>query len=83
MKILIFLGIPLLLWAILMLLSLPQVLETEEDWQKLQELEAEEPPHFARDYSGRLWVEKRRKSFFRPIHRRARPPGGVPDDSTE
>ncbi|MGB8648149.1 MAG: hypothetical protein WCF84_23130 [Anaerolineae bacterium] len=80
MEILIFLGIPVLVCVILMLLSLPQVLETEEDLRRLQQLDSEEPPHFARDYSGRVWVDRRHKGFFRQLRRRSKTPS---DDSTD
>ncbi len=79
MGILIFLGIPTLVCTVLMILSLPQVLETEEDIRKLQELESEEPPRFMRDYTGRVWVEKQHKGFFRTLPRRP----GKSDESSE
>ncbi len=79
MSILIFAGIPVLVSVILIILSLPQVLETEEDIQRLQHLDSEEPPRFTRDYAGRVWVDRRHKGFFRTIRHRP----GVPTDSSD
>ncbi len=79
MGILIFLGIPVLVCVILMTLTLPLVLETDEDIQRLKELESEEPPRFMRDYTGRVWVDKQHKGFFRTLRRRP----GPPDQSSE
>ncbi len=76
MSILIFLGFPVFICVVLLILSLPHVLETEEDLKRLQHLDQEEPPRFARDYSGRVWVDKRQKGFFRTIRRRSAPPPG-------
>ncbi len=79
MNILIFLGIPILVCVVLIILTLPLVLETDEDIRRLKELESEEPPHFTRDYTGRVWVDKRHKGFFRTLPRRP----GPPDQSSE
>ena len=76
MSILIFLGVPVLVCVVLMMLSRPHVLETEEDLKRLQNLDQEEPPRFARDYAGRVWVDKRQKGFFRTIRRRSSTPPG-------
>ncbi|MGE5141476.1 MAG: hypothetical protein ACM3JD_18565 [Rudaea sp.] len=70
MKILVFLAIPVVIWCLVMLLSLPRLLENEEDRRRLVQQLPEEHPHFARDYTGQLWVEKGSKGFFRPIKRR-------------
>jgi hypothetical protein len=59
-----------------MILSLPQVVETEAERRVQAEYEAQNAPQFSRDYTGKLWVERRRRSFFRPLgHRNVRPPG--------
>ncbi len=80
LTILIVLGIPLVIWAIVMVLSLREVVATEEDRRSEAELYAESAPQFSRDYTGKVWVERRRKGFFRPLgHRNVRPPG-EPED---
>ena len=78
MKILVFLAIPIVIWCFVMLLSLPSLLEDEEDRRKIVKQQVEEHPHFARDYTGQLWVDKSSKGFFRPIKRR-----GGDEDETE
>ncbi len=77
LAVLIFLAIPIVVWLLIMLLSLPEVVESEQERRPISELYAEGAPRFTRDYTGRLWVERRRRDFFRPIrqHRRAPPPG--------
>ncbi len=78
--ILIVLGIPLLIWAIVMLLSLREVVKPEEERRSEADLYAESAPQFSRDYTGKIWVERRRKGFFRPLgNRNVRPPG-EPED---
>ncbi len=73
MGIVIFLGIPVLVCVVLMILTLPLVLETDADIQRLKELDSEEAPRFMRDYSGRVWVDKQHKGFFRTLRRRPGP----------
>ncbi len=76
MIILLVLGIPLLLWVVVMVLSLPEVVTSEQERRSEAELYAESAPQFSRDYTGRVWVERRRRGFFRPLgHRNVRPPG--------
>ncbi len=77
--ILVLLGIPILLWAAIMLLSLRKDIEREEDPNAVANAETQKAPRFALDYTGRLWVEKGRKEFFKPIRRR----GVTPPDQEE
>jgi hypothetical protein len=79
MAILIFLGIPLALWLLVMLLSLPEVVEPrEEEKPGLWKLYPDGAPQFKLDYSGKLWVEKKRKGFFKTLRRPIIPPDEPP-----
>ncbi len=86
MSILIFLGIPILLWAVVMLLSLREDGKSEETPR--EELKPQAPPqpdsenalHFSRDYTGRVWVDRKRKGVFPTIRRRGVTP---PNDLEE
>jgi hypothetical protein len=76
LTILIFLGIPILVWTVVMIRSLPQVVPPSEEEPEPVNPDIDGAPHFTLDYTGRLWVERRRKGFFRPIRRRRAPPPG-------
>ena len=80
MIVLLVLGLPLLVWTIVMVLSLPKVVQSEQERRSEANPYAESAPQFSRDYTGRVWVERRRRGFFRPLgHRNVRPPG-EPED---
>ncbi len=81
MSIVLFVGIPILIWVVIMLLSLrePERPEQEKGTTPANTYAVETPP-FARDYTGRLWVDKRRKGFFVAVHRRGFGPPGGPDE---
>ncbi len=76
MSILIFLGIPILLWTVIMLLSLREVVapaetppaEAEPTIQAQPNFESTLP--FSRDYTGRVWVERKQKGAMPTIRRR-------------
>ncbi len=81
MSILIFLGIPILIWAVIMLLSLREVVAPEETRpteikpadpkptiQAQPNLESTLP--FSRDYTGRVWVDRKQKGAMPKIRRR-------------
>ncbi len=70
LSILIFVGIPILLWAAIMLLSLREVVAPEEKQRAPARADSDSIPHFSRDYTGRVWVDPKRKGFFRTIRRR-------------
>ncbi len=74
MAILIFLGIPILIWAVIMILSLPVVVAPREEKPGLWELYPDGAPQFKLDYSGKLWVDKRRKGYFKTLRRPNIPP---------
>jgi hypothetical protein len=77
MAILIFLGIPILFWVAIMILSLPTVVSPpDEKPGVLWDIYPDGPPQFQLDYSGKLWVAKKQKSYFRPLRR----PGIPPDE---
>jgi hypothetical protein len=80
LTILIFLAIPILIWVVVMVLSLPEVVEPEEERRPVAELYAEGAPRFTRDYTGKLWVERRRKGFFRTLRGRNVPPPGEKEE---
>jgi hypothetical protein len=76
LAILIFLGVPILLWVVVMILSLRQVVPPTEEPAKPVNPDVDGAPYFTLDYTGRLWIDRRRKGFFRRIRRRqAMPPG--------
>ncbi len=70
MNILIFLGIPILVWVVILVLSLRQVIAPEEHTPVETKPDAESIPRFSRDYTGRVWVDPKQKGFFRTIRRR-------------
>ncbi len=80
MTILVLLGIPILLWVVIVLLSLPKVVEHEEEQETLTHPETQPAPRFTLDYTGKLWVEKGRKEFFKPIRRRGVTPPGEEEE---
>ncbi len=76
MSILIFAGIPTLIWIVIMLLSLREVVapeetrsaETKPTVQAQPNLESTLP--FSRDYTGRVWVDRKQKGTLPTIRRR-------------
>ncbi len=80
MNVLIFLGIPIFVWVVFLLLSLGQVVEPEEERPTEAESPTESLPRFTRDYSGRLWVDRKQKGAFPILRRRGIRP---PDDLEE
>lgn len=63
-------GLPLLVWVVVMILSLRQVVAPEEEPVEPVNPDVDGAPLFTLDYTGRLWVDRRRKGFFRRIRRR-------------
>ncbi len=86
MSILIFLGIPILIWSVIMLLSLREVVTREAPPRaepKLRVLPKPDSPNalpFSRDYTGRVWVDRKQKGTFPTIRRRGVTP---PNDLEE
>ncbi len=75
MAILIFVGIPILLWLLIVILSLPTVVEPpREEPSGIWKLYPDGPPQYKLDYRGNLWIDKKRKSFFKPLRRPNIPP---------
>ena len=77
MAILVFLGFPILVWAVVMILTLPQVVPPRDEQSEPVNPDVDGAPLFTLDYTGRLWIDRRRKGFFRRIRRpRKSPPLG-------
>jgi hypothetical protein len=75
MAILIFIGIPILIWVLIMLLSLPTVVEPpREEPPGIWKLYPDGAPQFRLDYSGKLWVDKKKKGYFKTLRRPNIPP---------
>ena len=74
MAILIFLGIPVLVWVLIMLVSLPLVVSPREEKPGVWKLYPDGPPQFQLDYSGKLWIDRKHKGFFRSLRRPHLPP---------
>lgn len=96
MEILIFVGIPLLIWLSVMLfasirersgkrqLSRKRLREKGEHTAPEKPatpmaLYPDGPPRYTLDYNGNLWIEKKRKRFFRPVRRPGLPPDEPPN----
>lgn len=96
MEILVFLGIPLLIWVAVMLFASvrekmgkrqpPKEQSKDKDKQAVVEkpsspmaLYPDGPPRYTLDYNGNLWIEKKRKRFFRPVRRPGLPPDEPPN----
>lgn len=70
MEIFIFLGIPMLAWVLVMIYSLVQERMPAKERTEPINPDVDGAPQFTLDYSGRLWIDRRRKGFFRRIRRR-------------
>lgn len=70
MEIVLLLGLPLLVWVVVMMLSLRPAGDPSEKTEKPLNPDVDGAPLFTLDYTGRLWVDRRRKGFFRRIRRR-------------
>ncbi len=77
MTVLLFVGIPILVWVMLVIVTLPRLVDAKPDTPSATPQSDEPAPRFTRDYTGRLWIEKRRKGFFRPLRRRRPRPEDV------
>jgi hypothetical protein len=80
LAILLILGIPMLVWAVVMIRSLPQVVPPPEEQIEPVNPDVDGAPQFTLDYSGRLWIDRRRKGFFRRIRRRRVLPPREPEE---
>jgi hypothetical protein len=80
LAILLFLGIPMLVWAVVMIRSLSQVVPPPEEQVEPVNPDVDGAPQFTLDYSGRLWIDRRRKGFFRRIRRRRTLPPREPEE---
>ncbi len=67
MKILIFVGIPLLVWVVVMLLSLGEPGSAKAEKPGRWNIYTDGSPQYRFDYQGRLWVEKKKKGLFQVI----------------
>ncbi len=84
LAILIIVGIPLLVWVVVMVVSLPAVVGREEkpEIHVPTAFDSANAPPFSRDYTGRIWVDKKRKGFFVPIRRRTVGPPDEPEENS-
>lgn len=80
MEIVLLLGLPLLVWVVVMIWSLRRVVDPSEKVEEPVNPDVDGAPLFTLDYTGRLWVDRRRKGFFRRIRRRRPVAPGEPEE---
>jgi hypothetical protein len=70
----------MLVWAVVMIRSLRESAPPPEEQVEQMNPDVNGAPRFTLDYSGRLWIDRRRKGFFRRIRRRQPLPPHEPEE---